>query len=165
MLGAGANTSITRPCNRSARKGSSTACWKRLPGWRTQLRRELGGRGLHRDRVLALALHLVDLGYFRAGNQQYAEEHESYGIASLLREHVTVRRQLEIEDPQVVGTVRSLLRCDSAGDRFLVCRNESGWADIRADDLNARFNDDRRRVQRKGSAPLARHGAGGDGVR
>jgi DNA topoisomerase I len=130
---------------------------ERLPGWRTQLRQDLGGRGLRRDRVVALALHLLDLGYFRAGNQQYAEENESYGIASLLREHVTVRRggvvafdypaksgvrrQLEIEDPQVVGAVRSLLRCDSAGERFLVCRNESGWVDIRADDLNARFKE------------------------
>ena len=38
--------------------------------------------------MLALALHLLDLGYFRAGGEQYAEENNSFGIATLLCEHV-----------------------------------------------------------------------------
>ena len=48
--------------------------------------------GLTRERVLALALRLLDRGYFRAGGEQYAEEHESYGLSTLLCEHVMVRR-------------------------------------------------------------------------
>src|SRR3954447_24957001 len=47
---------------------------KRLPEWRARVAADLRGRGLERDRILALALHLVDLGYFRAGGEQYAEE-------------------------------------------------------------------------------------------
>jgi DNA topoisomerase I len=31
---------------------------------------DLRRRGFARDRVLALALHLLDLGYFRAGSEQ-----------------------------------------------------------------------------------------------
>src|SRR5689334_25181722 len=37
-----------------------------LPAWRERIAADLNGRGLSRDRVLALALHLLDLGYFRA---------------------------------------------------------------------------------------------------
>lgn len=65
---------------------------KQLPAWRARIAADLAARGLTRDRILALALHLLDRGYFRAGGEQYAEEHESYGLATLLCEHVTVRR-------------------------------------------------------------------------
>ena len=129
---------------------------KKLPEWRAAIALDLGGRGFTRERVLALALHLIDLGYFRAGGEQYAEENESHGLATLLCEHVVVRRDavafdfpaksgvrrtLEIDDPAVVKAVRSLLRRDCPSDRFLVTRNESGWTDLRADDLNARFKE------------------------
>jgi DNA topoisomerase IB len=129
---------------------------KGLPAWRAQIAEDLGGRGFKRERVLALALHLVDLGYFRAGGEQYAEEHESYGLATLLCEHVTVRsgavafdfpaksgvqRVMEIEDPAVVKVVRSLLRRNCPSERFLVVRSASGWSDVHADDLNARFKE------------------------
>ena len=127
-----------------------------LPQWRARIAADLAGRGLARDRVVALALHLLDLGYFRAGGEQYAEEHESYGLATLLCEHVTVRdssvlfdypaksgvrRTLEIESPEVTRAVRALMRRDGRGDRLLVCRSESGVVEIRSDDINARFKE------------------------
>ena len=127
-----------------------------LPQWRARVTEDLGAKGLGRDRVLALALHLLDRGYFRAGGEQYADENESYGLATLLCEHITlhrdsvmfdypaksgVRRTLEITDEKVVRAVRSLMRREGRTDRFLVCRNGSGWTDIRADDLNARFKE------------------------
>jgi DNA topoisomerase I len=127
-----------------------------LPDMRRHITADLRGRGLERTRVLALALHLLDLGYFRAGNEQYAEEHNSYGIATLQREHVAVqkqavefdypaksgvRRMLLIEDPEVVRCVRALLRGRPGSERLLVCRNGSDWTDLRADDLNERFKE------------------------
>jgi DNA topoisomerase-1 len=129
---------------------------KRLPEWRERVAADLSGKGLTRDRVLALALHLLDRGFFRAGGEQYAEEHESYGLATLLCDHVTVRRDavafdfpaksgvrrvLEIEDPEVVRAVRSLVGRTDRTDRLMVCRSASGWTDIRSDDLNARFKE------------------------
>ncbi len=129
---------------------------KQLPTWRIHIAQDLAGRGLTRDRVLALALRLVDSGYFRAGGEQYAEENESYGLATLLCEHVTVgrdavtfdypaksgvRRTLEIEDTEVARAVRSLLRRDGRTERLLVCRSPSGWVDVRAEDLNSRFKE------------------------
>jgi DNA topoisomerase I len=129
---------------------------KELPAWRARVARDLAGQGLTRDRVLALALYLLDHGYFRAGGEQYADEHESYGIATLLCEHVTVRRDAvafdfpaksgvrrtwEIEDAEVVRAVRALLRRTERTERLLVCRSASGWVDVRADDLNTRFKE------------------------
>lgn len=62
-----------------------------LADWRTGIASDLRRRGLSRDRVLALGLRLLDLGYFRAGGDQYAEENNSFGIATLLRDHITMR--------------------------------------------------------------------------
>jgi DNA topoisomerase-1 len=129
---------------------------KKLPEWRARIADDLKATGLKRDRVLGLALHLLDRGYFRAGGEQYAEDNDSYGIATLLCEHVTlrsdavafdypaksgVRRTVDVEDPDVVRAARSLLRRDDRTERFLVCRSASGWVDIHADDLNARFKE------------------------
>jgi DNA topoisomerase-1 len=129
---------------------------KGLPEMRRQIAADLRGRGLERDRVLALALHLLDLGYFRAGGEQYAEENNSFGMATLLCEHVKVARQavefdfpaksgvrrtLVIDDPEVVRSVRALIRRPERTERLLVCRNDTGWRDIHADDLNARFKE------------------------
>jgi DNA topoisomerase IB len=127
-----------------------------LPLWRARVAKDLARRGLTRERVLALALRVLDRGYFRAGGEQYAEEHESYGIATLLCEHVTVhrraiefdypaksgvRRTVEIEDTEIVRAVRALMRRPDRTERLLVCRSVSGWIDIRSDDLNARFKE------------------------
>jgi DNA topoisomerase IB len=60
----------------------------KLPDLRAQIATDLSCRGLQRDRVLALALALVDRGYFRAGGEQYAEDNDSYGLATLLCDHV-----------------------------------------------------------------------------
>jgi DNA topoisomerase-1 len=127
-----------------------------LPDMRRRIAADLRHRDLDRDRVVALALHILDLGYFRAGGEQYAEENDSYGISTLLCEHVVlqkqavefdypaksgVRRTLLIDDPEVVRSVRALLRRRGRTERFLICRNGSGWTDLHADDLNARFKE------------------------
>ena len=127
-----------------------------LPEMRRRIAADLRGRGMGRDRVLALALHLLDLGYFRAGSEQYAEENNSYGIATLLCEHVDlhkqavefdypaksgVRRTLLIDDPEVVRSVRALMRGRPRSDRLLVCRNGSDRIELHAEDLNARFKE------------------------
>lgn len=127
-----------------------------LADWRTEIAGDLRRRGLTRDRVLALGLRLLDLGYFRAGGDQYAEENNSFGIATLLRDHIVlrsdavefdypaksgVRRTLVVEDPAVVRAVRSLQRSRSNGDRLLAFRHSSEWAEVHAEDLNVRFKE------------------------
>lgn len=129
---------------------------RRLPDWRDQVIADLGDRGLHRDRVLAVAQQLIDRGYFRAGGEEYAQENGSFGLATLLRDHVRVRRDsvdfdypaksgvrrtISVEDPLVIRAVRSLLRARTEIPRLLVYRTSDGWCEVRADDLNARFRE------------------------
>jgi DNA topoisomerase IB len=129
---------------------------KHLPDWRVQLLADLRGRGLGRDRVLALAQHLIDQGYFRAGGEEYAEENGSFGLATLLRDHVHVhrgsvefdypaksgvRRTVSLEDPLVIKAVRSLLRAETKTPRLLAYRTSEGWCEVHADDLNTRFRE------------------------
>lgn len=129
---------------------------KHLPAWRVQLLADLRGRGLGRDRVLALAQHVIDQGYFRAGGEEYAEENGSFGLATLLREHVHVhrdsvefdypaksgvRRTVSLEDPLVIKAMRSLLRSETKTPRLLAYRTSEGWCEVHADDLNSRFRE------------------------
>ena len=129
---------------------------KKLPDWRLGLLVDLRRRGLGRDRVLALAQHLIDQGYFRAGGEEYAQENGSYGLSTLHRDHVRlrsgsvefdypaksgVRRSISIEDPLVIGAVRSLLRADTSSPRLLVYRASDGWSEVHADDINTRFRE------------------------
>ena len=129
---------------------------KQLPDWRLQLLVDLKGRGVGRDRVLALAQHLIDQGYFRAGGEEYAQENGSFGLATLLRDHVQLRREsvafdypaksgvrrtVSLEDPLVIRAVGSLLRVETTSPRLLVYRTADGWSEIHADDLNSRFRE------------------------
>ncbi|MDD7814657.1 DNA topoisomerase IB [Mycobacterium sp. CSUR Q5927] len=129
---------------------------KMLPQWRADVLVDLRGRGLKRDRVLAVAQQLIDRGYFRAGGEEYAQENGSFGLATLLRDHVRirsgcvdfdypaksgVRRTVSVDDPLVVRAVRSLLRAPTDIPRLLVYRTPEGWCEVRADDLNERFRE------------------------
>ena len=129
---------------------------KRLPDWRAHVLDDLREDGLHRDRVLAVAQYLIDRGYFRAGGEEYAQENGSYGLATLLRDHVRVsrdsvdfdypaksgvRRTISLQDPLLIEAVRSLLRARSDNPRLLVYRTSDGWCEVHADDLNERFRE------------------------
>ncbi len=63
---------------------------RRLPAARRSVRRDLALDGFPRAKALALAFRLLDLAYFRAGGEGYAQRNGSYGLATLRREHVEV---------------------------------------------------------------------------
>jgi DNA topoisomerase-1 len=46
---------------------------------------------LDRERVSAIALRLINLGWFRVGSERYAKESGTYGITTLTRRHVEIR--------------------------------------------------------------------------
>ncbi len=129
---------------------------KHLPDWRLALLVDLKRRGVARDRILALAQHLIDQGYFRAGGEEYVDENGSYGLSTLLREHVHlkrgrvefdypaksgVRRTISLEDPLVLRAVGSLLRAPATTPRLLAYQTSDGWSEVHADDINARFRE------------------------
>jgi DNA topoisomerase IB len=128
----------------------------RLPDFRKQVAADLTGRGFTRRRVLAVALRMLDHGVFRTGGEEYAEQHGTYGVATLLREHVRARagrvsfdylakggaqRTLTLADPPLAKAVARLTTCDGPGDRLLICRAGRDWGEIHADDVNDRFRE------------------------
>lgn len=125
-----------------------------LPRLRRRVGTDLGGSALSRDRVLALAVRLIDLGLFRVGGDQYATDDDpTFGVATLQADHVaagagTVRfcyrakggieRELSIRDPRVVATVRLLKRFRRGSERLLAYQDtEKGWREVHASDVNA----------------------------
>src|SRR3954471_20543414 len=73
-----------------AKFGSMRDFARRLPRMRRRLEEALEQEGLGRERVLACAVRLLDLGFFRIGSETYAERNESYGLATMRREHVSM---------------------------------------------------------------------------
>ena len=123
-----------------------------LPRLRRRLRRDLVADGLGRDRVLACAVRLLELGLFRVGGEPYVEENGSYGLATLRKRHVRAvgdelrfdypgkgsqRRVVTIGDPQVAEVVRALKRRRGGGPELLAYKDERGrWVDVRSSDIN-----------------------------
>ena len=64
---------------------------ERLPTIRTAMAEDMDREHLDRERVCAIALRLINLGWFRPGSERYAKESRTYGITTLRKRHVTVR--------------------------------------------------------------------------
>ena len=64
---------------------------EQLPVLRATMAEHLDEEGLARERVAAIALRLINLGWFRVGSERYAKESRTYGITTLTRRHVEVR--------------------------------------------------------------------------
>jgi DNA topoisomerase-1 len=63
---------------------------EKLPELRAAMAEHLDHDGLDRERVSAIALRLIDLGWFRVGSERYVRESRTYGITTLTKRHVTV---------------------------------------------------------------------------
>jgi DNA topoisomerase IB len=125
-----------------------------LPDVRDAVVAAIRTRGLNRERVLATAVRLLDLGTFRVGSEQYEEENGTFGLATLKRDHVSVRgertffsytakggieREVEITDRPTATVVRQLLeRPADAGEDLLAYELDDGtWRDVTSTEINA----------------------------
>jgi DNA topoisomerase IB len=64
---------------------------EKLPELRATMAEHLDKDGLDRERISAVALRLINVGWFRVGSEQYARESGTYGITTLTKRHVAVR--------------------------------------------------------------------------
>lgn len=126
---------------------------RRLPAARARVTRDLARDGVGRRRVLALAFRLLDDAYFRAGGEVYAAKHRSYGLATIRKEHATVRRdgsvhfrypaksgQLRdvlVEDPVVASLITTLKRRRGGVDLLAWREDGAGWHDVTSADVQA----------------------------
>jgi DNA topoisomerase I len=122
-----------------------------LPALRKRLASEMDGAEPTRERVLACAVRLLDVGLFRIGSEEYAGEDGGLGLATIRKEHVTVRedgiafdflakggvrRKQVITDPLVREIVIGLKRRRSGSAELLAYKEGRRWRDVRSDDIN-----------------------------
>lgn len=124
---------------------------QRLPRLRRAVTADLRREGMPRERALACAVRLLDLGFFRVGGEVYAEENESFGLATVRREHVTIkrnevvfdfpaksgqRRVQSIRDAAARRALEAMHRRRSGPEDLLAYRQGSEWRDVRSDEIN-----------------------------
>lgn len=61
-----------------------------LPSIRARVAEDLRRPGLSRDKVTALVISLLERTMIRVGNQEYARQNQSYGLTTLLDNHIQV---------------------------------------------------------------------------
>ena len=123
-----------------------------LPELRGCAVRHLAGDGLSRPRVLACAARLLDVGFFRIGTEGYAEENQTYGLATIHKRHVKLeppstvtfdymakgskRRIQSVVDPEVFAVVETLTRRRGGKLELLAWKRGRQWVDVRSGDIN-----------------------------
>ena len=123
-----------------------------LPRLRRAVTADLRRQGMPRERALACAVRLLDLGFFRVGGEVYAEENESFGLATVRRDHVSIeagdivfdfpaksgqRRVQSIRDPAARRAIETMRRRRSGPEDLLAWREGREWRDVRSEDVNA----------------------------
>jgi DNA topoisomerase I len=122
-----------------------------LPKLRAQVTKDLRRGGMPRAKAVACAVRLLDRGFFRIGSEDYAEENDTYGVATIKKRHVTVsgdevsfdyeakggqRRLQTIADPQVAKAVRALKQRRGGIDELLAYKDGARWRDVKSADVN-----------------------------
>jgi DNA topoisomerase I len=113
---------------------------------------DLGLEGMPLERACAAAVRLLDLGYFRIGNDVYANDNGSFGLTTLERRHVRrqqerlvftfvgksgVEHVIEIDDEVVVAAIDVMRRRRTPNDPSLLAyRNGRSWRSIIPDLVN-----------------------------
>ena len=147
-----------------------------LPALRRRVLRTLRtGEEINETRVLACAIRLLDVGLFRIGSEQYADDEGGMGLATVLKESVTVsdgelvfdylgksgvHRVQAVQDAAVIDVVSALRRRRGGGDQLLAYRDGRRWHDVRSEQINEHLKSlIGRGVLRQGLPDLERDGA------
>lgn len=124
---------------------------RKLPAIRRRVGRDLGRRGLPREKVLAAVVSLLDLTLVRVGNGEYARENGSYGLTTLRDRHADVRgsrirlrfkgksgkqHEIHLRDERLARIVK---RCqDLPGQNLFRYEDDEGAvSDVTSEDVNA----------------------------
>jgi DNA topoisomerase I len=123
-----------------------------LPALRAVVDHDLALGDLSREQVLACAARLLDRGFFRIGSEEYAVANETYGLATMRKQHVVVRGETltfdyvakeskrcvrAIVDPEIAALVTTLKRRRGGGPELLAYKRDGRWCDVRSPDINA----------------------------
>jgi DNA topoisomerase-1 len=93
-----------------------------LPSLRSVMAKHLQHDDLDRERVSAMAVRLISLGWFRAGSDRHTEISGTYGITTLRKRHVTVRgRRIRLE---FIGKGRAQIRSEVVDDALAIAMRD-----------------------------------------
>ncbi len=137
----------------AARRDRMEAFAGSLPAAREQVVSHLRLSDLAHSRALAVAFRVLDQASVRIGSEQYAVRHATYGMATLLREHVHVSKNLvsmefpgktgrvvtlQLSDAALARAVRQLRRRRDPDPRLLAWRDGKGtpWHPLASSEIN-----------------------------
>jgi DNA topoisomerase-1 len=124
---------------------------ERLPDLRVAMSDHMELGPYERERVAAVAVRLINMGWFRVGSERYARESRTYGITTLTKRHVAVSGKriafsfrgkhkvlvrTQVVDEELAEAVRELLKLP--GGRGVLREVEE---DVRFNMTGARLND------------------------
>lgn len=123
---------------------------EKLPDLRLAMGEHMTHEGLDELRVCAIAVRLINLGWFRVGSDRYAARSRTYGVTTLRKSHADVRgnrvtfrfrgkHKVQVHsalvDVELASSVRELL--EAPGARLFVYENGGGLMNLTDRRLNA----------------------------
>ena len=123
---------------------------EKLPELRAAMSEHMELPGLPEEKVAAVAVRLVNLGWFRIGGERYAKTSRTFGITTLRKSHVSVRGarisfryrgkhsimlRSAVVDAELAAAMRELLA--QPGARLFKFEVESGYSNLDQRRLNA----------------------------
>jgi len=124
---------------------------KALSRARERVLADIGAEGMSLERGCAVAVRLLDLGYFRIGNDVYTDTNGSFGLTTMLREHVSrtkdglrftftgksgIEHDITIDDPSAIEALDVMRRRRGGGDRLLAWKDGRHWKALSSSDVN-----------------------------
>jgi DNA topoisomerase I len=123
-----------------------------LPALRRGVAHDLTGETLSRESVLACAIRMLDVGLFRVGGDEYAEQGSGLGLTTIERRHVSVhrdgvisfdypaksgiRRKHSIRDAECHTVVKQLKHRRGGPEELLAYRRGRRWERLDAEEVN-----------------------------
>ncbi|MFD0866749.1 DNA topoisomerase IB [Tessaracoccus lubricantis] len=127
-----------------------------LPSARRRISADLAKDGMPLERACATAVRLLDIGYFRIGNDAYTDAHGSFGLTTLERQHVRRRgsdlvfsfvgksgiaHTIAVDDTPAITALEKLRSRSSGSKRLLAYKADGQWRDLTSADVNAYLSD------------------------
>ena len=104
---------------------------------------DIGAEGMTLERSCGVAVRLLDLGYFRIGNDVYTDTNGSFGLTTLRKDHVSkhgdalrfhfvgksgVEHTIDIDDKAAIEALEVMRRRRGGGDELLAWKDGSSGA-------------------------------------
>ncbi|MBB1509315.1 DNA topoisomerase IB [Tessaracoccus sp. MC1756] len=133
-----------------------TAAAEMLPSARRRISADLTLEDSSLECVCATAVRLLDIGYFRIGNDAYTDAHGSFGLTTLEKQHVRRRgddlvfsftgksgiaHTIAVDDQPAITVLEKLRKRTDDSKRLLAYRQDGRWRDLSSADVNGYLSD------------------------